>query len=442
MANPSRPRSLSQPYSAYEYREEPPEDAELTHVGPGTLCGEYFRRFWHPIAFSSELKDLPLRRKIMDEDLVIFRDKRGRVGVLQLHCSHRGTSLEYGLVSECGIRCCYHGWLFDVDGTILETPGEPPESTFKDRLFHGAYPAQEYRGLVFTYMGPPDKRPELPIYDTYDMPNYNLAARGRVNILPCNWLQIKENSMDPVHTAFLHTIVSGCQFTEAFGDVGVMEWQETPVGMVYVHTRRYQDFVWVHMNDYIPPNIHQFPPTYEAVTREKLYQRPQMTMWSVPMDDSTTMNLGFLHEPLFEDVDADRMEGGFGQTGDRPYEERQRVPGDFDAQTSQRPIARHALEHLVGHDRGITMFRDILRRGIRAVQRGEDPPGLVRGPHAPIRTYSQDTILRIPPAPTPEQDRELLRQEGRKVAADYYVHNPLPTALVVAPPGYVGAPGR
>jgi hypothetical protein len=250
-------------------------------------------------------------------------------------------------------------------------------------------------------------------------------------------VQIKENSMDPVHTAFLHTIVSGCQFTEAFGDVGVMEWQETPVGMVYIHTRRYRDFVWVHMNDYIPPNIHQFPPTYEAVTREKLYQRPHMTNWAVPMDDTTTMNLGFRHVPLYEDVEPGRIEAGFGQSADRPYEERQRVPGDYDAQTSQRPIARHGLEHLVSHDRGIMMFRNLVRRGIRAVQRGEDPPGIVRGPHAPIRTCSQDTILHIPPAPTPAADQALLRQEGRKVAADYYVKHPPPDALVVAPPAPV-----
>src|SRR5207248_2656403 len=134
-------------------------------------------------------------------------------------CSHRGTSLEFGLVSECGIRCCYHGWLFDVDGRILETPGEPPESTFKERLYHGAYPTHEFNGLILAYMGPPDKRPEFPIYDTYNLPGYDLLPAHTVTILPCNWLQLKENSMDPVHTAFLHTIVSGSQFTEAFGDV-------------------------------------------------------------------------------------------------------------------------------------------------------------------------------------------------------------------------------
>ena len=110
------------------------ESEVLSRVGPGTPCGEYLRRFWQPVAFADELQDLPRALRILGEDLVIFRDRAGRVGLLQLHCSHRGTSLEFGLVSERGIRCCYHGWLYDVDGTILETPSElkisSPSATF------------------------------------------------------------------------------------------------------------------------------------------------------------------------------------------------------------------------------------------------------------------------------------------------------------------------
>ena len=145
---------LTTTYGAYHQREVPGEDAELTHVGPGTPAGEYLRRFWQPVAHVEDLKDLPIAIRIMGEDLVVFRDNRGRIGLLQRHCSHRGTSLEYGVVEEKGIRCCYHGWLYDVDGTILETPAEPPDSTYKERLCHGAYPVHEYCGLVFAYMGP------------------------------------------------------------------------------------------------------------------------------------------------------------------------------------------------------------------------------------------------------------------------------------------------
>ena len=113
---------LTTTYGAYHQREVPGEDAELTHVGPGTPAGEYLRRFWQPVAHVEDMKDLPIAIRIMGEDLVVFRDNRGRIGLLQRHCSHRGTSLEYGVIEEKGIRCCYHGWLYDVDGTILETP--------------------------------------------------------------------------------------------------------------------------------------------------------------------------------------------------------------------------------------------------------------------------------------------------------------------------------
>ena len=118
----SKTTALNTPYSAYFHRDSPQEDVELTHVGPGTPCGEYLRRFWQPVAHSDELKDLPLRIRIMGEDLVVFRDGAGRAGLLELHCSHRGTSLEFGRVEKQGLRCCYHGWLYDITGEILETP--------------------------------------------------------------------------------------------------------------------------------------------------------------------------------------------------------------------------------------------------------------------------------------------------------------------------------
>src|SRR5437667_4586697 len=113
---------LNTAHSASRHRERPAEDQELTRVGPGTPCGEYLRRFWQPIILSEELRDLPRRLRVLGEDLVAFRDQSGAAGLLELHCPHRGTSLEFGLIGEKGIRCCYHGWLFDVDGRILETP--------------------------------------------------------------------------------------------------------------------------------------------------------------------------------------------------------------------------------------------------------------------------------------------------------------------------------
>ena len=129
---------LSTPYSAYQSRGMTPADEELTRVGPGTPAGEYFRRFWQPILLSQDLQDLPRRIRILGEDLVAFRDRSGAAGLLEPYCAHRGVSLEYGLIADKGIRCCYHGSCFDVDGRILDTPGEPPDSTLKERLFQGA----------------------------------------------------------------------------------------------------------------------------------------------------------------------------------------------------------------------------------------------------------------------------------------------------------------
>ena len=420
-------------YGGYHHREIPQEDEELTHVGPGTPCGEYLRRFWQPIAYAVELKDLPMAVKILDEEVVVFRDRSDRVGCLELHCPHRGTSLEFGLIAECGIRCCYHGWLMDVDGKILETPGEPADSTLKDRLYHGAYPTHEYNGLIFVYMGPPEKKPAFPMYDTLDVAGYHVEAgyrygsSWRTNILPCNWLQVKENSMDPVHTAFLHTIVSGNQFTDAYAEVGTLDFRMSPVGIIYIHTRRNGELVWVHMNDFIPPNIHQFPPTWQQVEEEQTFLRPMSTMWHVPVDDTHTLSLSYRRWP--EGLDPSIMAPpadmpDMGQTGMRPYEERQRRPGDFDAFTSQRPIARHGLEHLGSTDKGVTMFRKLVRDGIRAVQGGEDPPGTVWKSGGVLATYSNDTILRVPAAATREEDLELIRGIGWKVADDYLTNPP------------------
>ena len=112
------------PYAGYHKAGIPVEDVELTHTDPGTPMGELLRKFWQPVCLAEELTELPKAIRIMGEDLVAFRDRSGRVGVLHRHCSHGGTSLEYGIVLERGIRCCYHGWLFDVDGAILEIPGE------------------------------------------------------------------------------------------------------------------------------------------------------------------------------------------------------------------------------------------------------------------------------------------------------------------------------
>jgi nitrite reductase/ring-hydroxylating ferredoxin subunit len=406
---------LNTAYSAYHHRERPTEDEELTRVGPGTPCGEYLRRFWQPIILAGELGELPRRIRVLGEDLVVFRDKRGAIGLLELYCPHRGTSLEFGLIGEKGIRCCYHGWLFDVDGTILETPGEPADSTLKDRLFHGAYPVHEHGGLVFAYMGPPEERPTFPLLDTYGLPGYKLIARAPT-VWECNWLQVKENSMDPAHLAFLHTLPGSEGFTEDLKELGEWDWMETPIGMVYIDTRRHNDRVWVRVADFILPNIHQFPPNADPMAQRNSINRPLATTWAVPLDDTHTMQIGYYHAPGGKEL---RRGAGFGQDASRSYEERQRVPGDYDAQVSiHGGISRHGLEHLAATDRGVTMMRNMIRRGIRAVRNGEHLDYCILRDGPAIPTYCHDRVVSdIALEPTPEEDRRRVREFARNLVA-------------------------
>jgi phenylpropionate dioxygenase-like ring-hydroxylating dioxygenase large terminal subunit len=415
-------------YGGYFHREVPDEDTELTHVGPGTPGGEYLRRFWQPVCFSDELRDLPHRVKILGEELVAFRDRSGAVGLLELHCPHRGTSLEFGLVGDKGIRCCYHGWLFGTDGTILETPGEPADSTLKDRLFHGAYPTHEDHGVVFAYMGPPERRPPFPAYDSFTRPGYRMIP-GQKYFYPCNWLQIMENTMDPAHTAFLHTIVSGAVFTEEFGVLPELEFVETPIGMIYVATRRVGDNVWARMVEAVLPNLQQVAPIWEDGRREQPFSGPMMTRWIVPQDDTHSMFIEFRHVSETAGVTpewwADRSIMLAGQDAAPSYEVGQRHPGDYEAQVSQRPIAVHGLEHLGATDRGVIMFRNQLRRGMRAVQAGAEPAGLFRSNGAAIPTYCNNSVVCLRAGADPATDKRLMREAGRRLAERYLEHPPL-----------------
>ena len=275
---------------------------------PANICA----RFWHPIAYTQQLTDLPLALKIMGEELVLFRDKGGRIGLVEAHCPHRGTSFEYGKIEERGIRCCYHSWLIDIDGKILETPGEPEESTLKDRLYHGAYPVKEYGSIVFAYMGPPEKLPEFPLLDLYERPGFHLEP-GEVgavpNVKPCNWLQIVDNLVDPQHEEFLHATISGIQsfddkgrLAEEKAIIGEGEFVESPAGIITLDMRRVKDSVWVRNIEFRWPNLAIlggtpiFPPEYGPGQTE-IHNPPHLIFWVVPIDDSTSMEITFVVTP-------------------------------------------------------------------------------------------------------------------------------------------------
>jgi hypothetical protein len=215
----------------------------------------------------------------------------------------------------------------------------------------------------------------------------------------------------------LHTLPGSEGFTDDFKELAEWDWMETPVGMVYIDTRRRDDKVWVRVADFILPNIHQFPPNADPLALRNSINRPQATTWAVPLDDTHTMQIGYYRAPEGKEP---RRGTGFGQDGSRSYEERQRVPGDWDAQVSIHDgMARHGLEHLASTDRGIIMMRNMIRQGIRAAGNGEELgyPGPRIG--AAIPTYSHDRVVSgIAPASTPEADRRLMREVARNVAAE------------------------
>ena len=182
------------------------ENELLCHVGPGTPMGTVFRRYWLPALRSVDLPApdcTPVRVRLLGEDLIAFRDSSGRVGLLAERCSHRGTSLFFGRNEEGGLRCIYHGWKYDVDGRILDTPAEPAQSMIKHAVRHPCYPCREINSMVYTYMGPPEKMPLLPDLPWFTLPADRVGVGAPV-INECTWLQTQEGNLDSTHSAFLH----------------------------------------------------------------------------------------------------------------------------------------------------------------------------------------------------------------------------------------------
>lgn len=429
------PQQRAAPYNGYFRAGAAVEDPELTHVGAGTPCGEYFRRFWLPVALTEQVSELPIVVKVLGEELVLFRDLSGRYGLLHKHCSHRRASLEYGIVAERGIRCCYHGWLFDVDGQILETPGEPAHSPIATKLCHGAYPVHEYKGLVFAYLGPPDSVPAFALFDT--MEQLDNAMVPYAIDYPCNWLQVAENPMDPFHSVFLHTRVTRAHFNPAWGALPEVEWQpmDDGVGIFLTNTRRWNEYIWVRTAEVFLPAIAQPPDIYQNPDREKFFPRVGITKWTVPVDDTHCKIIAWRHfnDTLDLDDKGDRAKVGLnqvdfvGQTGiERSYEEGQRMPGDYEAQVSQGPITVHAEEQLGTTDGGVARYRTMLRKAIQAVGAGENPPVPATNADGHIPTLAGDVIVRIPPSNS--DDRKLQRDFGRCVGEIVKATLPLPAA--------------
>ena len=407
-------------------------DDELTRIGPGTPAGEYLRRFWMPIALSSMVGELPLQLRRMGEDLVLFRDRSGTLGLLHLLCAHRNASLEFGIVEDHGIRCCYHGWLFDTDGTILETPGEPKTSQICARVTQGAYPVVEYKDMIFAYFGPIAEMPPFPVFDTMELPDDKMVPYLVPS--PVNWVQVFENSIDPYHVTFLHTRVSGVQFQENLVNLPVVDYHERAAGngVFFTSTRRVNHLVWFRVHDHMLPNFSQNGGMHVEGNESTFFVRTGLTRWVVPVDDTNTITIAWRHfnketDPQgkgrpelcgYNSVDF------YGQTDGRSYEQRQRSPGDYEVWVSQGPVTVHAREHLGATDAGVALYRRRLRRAIRKMGEGVVPVQPTANMPSPVPTYGGDTVLRAPMRSN--DDRKWMSDLSKRVAEIYRSGDMLP----------------
>jgi phenylpropionate dioxygenase-like ring-hydroxylating dioxygenase large terminal subunit len=376
--------SASIPPEGTAYGRPPQTPNELlTRIGPGTPCGELMRRYWQPVLAGRNVTTRPREVRILGEDLIIFRDRKGRAGLLYPRCMHRGTSLYWGRVEAEGIRCCYHGWLFAVDGRCLEQPCEPNKGVNLENARQPWYPLQERYGLVWAYMGPPAKMPALPRYDCmepldpgeiYFATDNSMGSHGDPNgpeVVPYSWLHMNDNVMDPFHVQVLHSTFSVTHFVKEFEVMPTVKFEAIEAGVVYKAHRKLDDGRDVdRVSTWMLPNMMSVPPVTMAPGR------PDSIGFAVPVDDAHCRIIFSMRAR----EGTTRLDG-LGLAAMKPWsqmtiEERQDRPGDYEAQAGQGPISLHSEEHLVTSDRGIAMQRRMLEREIRNVMAGQDPLGV------------------------------------------------------------------
>lgn len=396
----------------------PTYKAHLVEVGPGTPMGELMRRYWQPCFTSAQLtSDKPHRVRLLGEDLILFRDQSGRPGLVHEHCCHRGASLFYGRIEEDGIRCCYHGWKFDVKGHCLHQPAELDGGRHREKARQPWYPVEERYGLVYAYMGPPEKKPVLPRWKQFEDlgPDELIEVRYKpaagalstdcgayaMHPSPYNWLQIFENTTDAPHLPWLHYHHSGDQFVE----LEQLQMQDTSAALPpYAHIK---DLVarlvaersergvktglpiqgpdgqfHVVFNQTMVPNVAVLAGVFD------LY-------YIVPVDDTHFISFMMWRRR------ASDPERGFGidtRHGGKVWwdmtpEEHQRFPGDFEAQGSIGALPAHNREHLSQGDVALSMLRRRLEEAVRDVAEGRDPPNVSFDEDAPPIDVSDAAIV-------------------------------------------------
>lgn len=365
----------------------PEENELLTRIGPKTPMGNLLRRYWQPVAGVAEMQDRWTKRiRILGEDLVLFRNRSGGFGLIGEFCPHRRASLAYGMPTTDGIRCMYHGWEFNQRGECIDMPNEWRHG-LKGKNIAPAYPVKELGGLLFAYLGP-DPAPELPRFDGYVVGGA-VRAIGKA-VLPCNWLQIMENSVDPVHTQWLHgafyeflnegkgikTAISRKQSKSGFDE---FEFGIIKRRMFADQTEQSDDWKVGH------PLL--FPNGLAVGSGGGAWQHYTFQL-RVPIDDTSTMHYWYHAYVLPEGAEVpEHFKTQVPPVYDVPYRD---ANGDFlldyihaqdiMAWITQGAIADRTQENLGATDQGVVLLRRMLGREAEKVARGEDPIGTIRDP--------------------------------------------------------------
>ncbi|CAH2899033.1 MAG: InterPro IPR005806 COGs COG2146 [uncultured Paraburkholderia sp.] len=361
----------------------------ITRVGKGTPAGELLRNYWQPVALVEELPNVrPVRAvRLMGQDFVVFRDEQGRYGMLDRDCPHRGADLAAGRLEAGGLRCAFHGWLFDVDGQCLSTPGEPVGSSLCKRVRQSAYPVIERSGILFAYIGKGEP-PAFPHFDCFAAPNeYTFAFKG---LFECNWLQALEVGIDPAHASFLHRFFEdedvsasyGKQFRGASADSNmpitkVLREYESPeilvspadYGLRLIAKRRIDDeHTHVRVTNVVFPQAFVIPMSAEMT----------ITQWHVPVDDENcywyAIFTSFGAPTNKQQMREQRLE--LYELPDYISRRNKRNQYGFNvhdqwAVESQGPIQDRTREHLGTTDKGIMAYRRLLVDAIEKTQAGE-----------------------------------------------------------------------
>jgi nitrite reductase/ring-hydroxylating ferredoxin subunit len=370
---------------------------ELTEVAPGTPMGELLRRYWHPIGLTFDATSTPKRVRALGEDLILFRDGNGRPGLVIERCTHRGSSLFFGRVEPEGIRCCYHGWLFSADGHCLDKAVEPDGGTRRAADRQPWYPLVERYGLIFAYLGPPDRKPVLPRYDALEeirkdqmlyADDTSYAAAGPA-ILDFNWFQHYENFQDAGHVIWLHFLHSGPQFGDNHRLSGAKidphkflngrTWHYTDTGMKYVAddvigNGRTMRFI-----------VQNVLPTVGIVPEASVPDegRADQVFWLLPIDDTHFRIYAVRPVPASSPSPGIKFKLNGKTCAERTPEERRQFPGDYEAQARQGHITLHSLEHLSASDRGVAMMRRKFKEQLQAIDSGKDPINVAFDEDAP-----------------------------------------------------------